>query len=316
VKAAGAFASLDAIAPLPAGDPTPEAKARDAAPTKRRPLAALTVAAALVLVGAAAAFYSMQRGSATTATTTLSNLGARGADAFGRAVVSGMSFVTEQIGLGRVVSADVASSDNVQPSAAPKSTTSVKKAAETGDQHHSTAAASAAPSGPDAAAPAHSEAPAGRAARSLPSTAPASESASATNGAPFRAFDLESATPSVPVDPNRETIVVRFDAIRTREELESMPIFSATTDGVSAPVALRPQLPRELPPTVKRTDLRLIELVISPVGAVESVKLLGAPRNVHDSMLLSAVKAWEFVPAVKDGVPVRYRKTITIAPRN
>jgi hypothetical protein len=46
------------------------------------------------------------------------------------------------------------------------------------------------------------------------------------------------------------------------------------------------------------------------------VKLVGAPRNVHDSMLLSAVKAWEFVPALKDGVPVRYRKTITIAPRN
>src|SRR4030095_6312976 len=122
------------------GAPTPEAKARDAATTKRRSLAAFAVAAALVLVSAAAAFYSMQRGAATTATTTLSDLGARGADAFGRAVVSGMSFVTEQIGLGRVVSADVASNDNVQPSAAPKSPTSVKKAIETGDQHHSTAA--------------------------------------------------------------------------------------------------------------------------------------------------------------------------------
>ena len=79
---------------------------------------------------------------------------------------------------------------------------------------------------------------------------------------------------------------------------------------------MRPQLPRELPPDVNRTELRLIELVISPLGTVESVKLIGDPRNVHDSMLLSAAKAWVFRPAVKDGVPVRYRKTVSVAPRS
>jgi hypothetical protein len=30
-------------------------------------------------------------------------------------------------------------------------------------------------------------------------------------------------------------------------------------------------------------------------------------------MFLSVAKAWQFQPALKDGVPVRYRKTIWIA---
>jgi hypothetical protein len=67
-------------------------------------------------------------------------------------------------------------------------------------------------------------------------------------------------------------------------------IYSPRSEGVSSPIAVRPQLPRELPPDVNRSELRVIELVISPLGTVESVKLLGDPRNVHDSMLLSAAK--------------------------
>jgi len=71
-KAAGPFASLDAIAPLPAGAPTPEEKERKAAAKKQRHSAALAAAAALVLVCAAAAFFRMQRASVLPASGTLS----------------------------------------------------------------------------------------------------------------------------------------------------------------------------------------------------------------------------------------------------
>jgi len=54
---------------------------------------------------------------------------------------------------------------------------------------------------------------------------------------------------------------------------------------------------------------------VSTAGTVESVRLLKAPRSVHDSMFLSAAKAWQFQPALKDGFPVRYRKTVWIAPQ-
>ena len=55
-----------------------------------------------------------------------------------------------------------------------------------------------------------------------------------------------------------------------------------------------------------------IELLIMPDGTIESVKLLDPPKTVHDWMLLSAAKAWLFHPARKDGVPVRYRKTVWV----
>lgn len=88
-------------------------------------------------------------------------------------------------------------------------------------------------------------------------------------------------------------------------------VYSAA-DGVRAPVSIRPQLPRDLPPNVSKDQVARIELVVLPDGTVGSVKLFGH-RNVHDAMFLSAVKAWEFKPAVKNGLPVAYRTTVWVA---
>jgi hypothetical protein len=90
-------------------------------------------------------------------------------------------------------------------------------------------------------------------------------------------------------------------------------IYSPGFEGVSPPVGLRPQLPRQLPDDVRRDDLARIEMTILEDGTVESVKLLGKRHTVHDAMMLSAAKAWEFQPALKDGHPVKYRKTVWMA---
>ena len=55
-----------------------------------------------------------------------------------------------------------------------------------------------------------------------------------------------------------------------------------------------------------------IELIILRDGTVGSVKLLSLPNNVHEAMFLSAVKAWEFSPAIRNGRPVSYRKTVWV----
>ena len=89
--------------------------------------------------------------------------------------------------------------------------------------------------------------------------------------------------------------------------------YSAGSTGVSPPVGVRPQLPMEVPGDIDRSTLSRIELLITQEGKVDSVKLLGAPRTVVDSMLLSAAKTWEFQPAMKDGQPVRYRKIVLVA---
>src|SRR3954454_349276 len=98
-------------------------------------------------------------------------------------------------------------------------------------------------------------------------------------------------------------------------ERDENTVFALGSEGVLPPVWVRPQLPRELPPNVKPEQLCRVELVVSENGTVESVKLLGVPHTVHDSMLLSAVKAWQFHPALKDGHSVRFRKTVWFVSR-
>ncbi len=89
-------------------------------------------------------------------------------------------------------------------------------------------------------------------------------------------------------------------------------IYNADSRDVIAPQFIRPQVPKELPSFEYGAHPPRIEVVVLRDGSVSSVKLLGAPRNVHDSMLLSAVKAWRFVPAMRDGAPVPYRMTISV----
>jgi hypothetical protein len=90
-------------------------------------------------------------------------------------------------------------------------------------------------------------------------------------------------------------------------------IYSVNTPSVVPPIGIRPKLARQLPPDFDPARLGRIELIISADGSVESAKLLGPPRTVNDGLFLSVAKAWTFQPALKGGVPVRYRKTIWVA---
>jgi TonB family protein len=92
-------------------------------------------------------------------------------------------------------------------------------------------------------------------------------------------------------------------------------VYSAGSNGVEPPIGIRPQLARELPTALKPEDLARVELVIGTDGSIESARLLDPPRNVIDSLVVSAAKAWSFEPAMKDGHPVRYRKTVWVRSR-
>jgi len=135
-----------------------------------------------------------------------------------------------------------------------------------------------------------------------------------TPPAPFEAFDLDqlpSTTAATSASDHPGDVPRDVEpAIAVNEDL---PVYSGESEEVSPPVGIGLQLPRELPSNVRAQDLSRIDLIVSPAGTVESVKLIGAPHNVHDSMFLSAAKAWKFQPALKDGRPVRYRKTVWVA---
>lgn len=98
----------------------------------------------------------------------------------------------------------------------------------------------------------------------------------------------------------------------TRETALAPVVYSRDDIDVQPPVMLHPQLP---PPFLVGSPsealVNRMELVVGPDGSVERVRLTNAPRRMVDMMLLSGAKLWRFTPAFKDGVPVRYRTTVS-----
>jgi hypothetical protein len=82
-------------------------------------------------------------------------------------------------------------------------------------------------------------------------------------------------------------------------------VYSQTDQNVEPPRLVSRPLPTRF--ASGGSDAATVEVVISPEGGVERVRLTSKPRRLVDVMELSAAKAWQFDPAVKDGQAVRYR---------
>jgi len=63
---------------------------------------------------------------------------------------------------------------------------------------------------------------------------------------------------------------------------------------------------RSVPPTGR------LEILVDRTGRVETVKLETPLNGYHDRMIVSAVKAWHYKPAVKNGKPVRFNLVMSI----
>ncbi len=275
----GVNATLDALAPLPS---VAEKKVTAAVRRKINPRIFRVAAAALIL-GVAAAVglrYALAAGAVEVDSgvpQAAAEVAVKASETVGDAVVKGISAVTERVGLGRLVSPDAAPSP--PPGSVPP------------------------PPDPTKAAPAvrRPVAPLKTAAtvaqvfdlEPLPIVESAGPSATASSSAGQRGSSSNGSLAGV--DP--------------------LAVYTSASADVMPPVSLNLPLTRELPPHLRREDLTRIELLIAMDGTVEWVRLVGQPQTVHDTMWLSAVKAWQFQPALRNGIPVRYRKTIWIAPR-
>jgi hypothetical protein len=75
-----------------------------------------------------------------------------------------------------------------------------------------------------------------------------------------------------------------------------------------------PRTSENLPgPTISSwtTRTNAMEVIVSPTGAVERVRLVTPPQRMPDMLVLGRAKVWKFTPARKDGKPVRYRLLLT-----
>jgi len=61
-----------------------------------------------------------------------------------------------------------------------------------------------------------------------------------------------------------------------------------------------------------RVRTSTIELVVSKSGTVERAKIYSTPAHWEDALLLSRAKMFQFVPAYRNGFPVRYRFVMNV----
>jgi TonB family protein len=91
---------------------------------------------------------------------------------------------------------------------------------------------------------------------------------------------------------------------------------TAGEPGVIAPVALSqpaPQMPPGLVALVKRLQRTgTIDIIIDEHGSVEDVIVKQSVNSAYDALVVAAARTWKYQPALKDGVPVRFIKTIHV----
>ena len=99
-----------------------------------------------------------------------------------------------------------------------------------------------------------------------------------------------------------------------REPRDSGKIFSGEDPTVSAPTAIKQELPRVPSTLVGRTrDRGLLELVIDEQGRVVNATIRSPIHPVYDTQLLVAAREWKYKPALVNGQPVKFRKMIQVA---
>jgi hypothetical protein len=131
-----------------------------------------------------------------------------------------------------------------------------------------------------------------------------------TLAAGFRDLSIAAATPP-PLPP----AVAMAPAAATAPPPPPPPmpprVYSTVDPNVIPPAALAQQLPPfQGIPVLSRQGV--LEIVIDETGVVESAVMRQQVTPSYDNQAIAATKSWRYRPATLDGVPVKYRKAISI----
>lgn len=148
-----------------------------------------------------------------------------------------------------------------------------------------------------------------------PARAPAARASRSNVGVTKSAAPAALFARSVPSSPAHGA----DDADATRpyvtEEVVVYPVesrvYSQEDPAVAPPALVFPKLPSQ-PKADSRPSDSYIEVVVDERGEVQRVRLRSTDASLNDRMLVSAVKAWRFEPAVKDGAPVKYTLRVPV----
>ena len=119
-------------------------------------------------------------------------------------------------------------------------------------------------------------------------------------------FDSDSA---YPLRSKLQQLVRRTEAARNATE---NAVYGATDGDVTPPRPLSRQFPEGVPSGIPAARIGTLDLIVGKKGDVEFVKLHTPMNRYHERMIVSAVKAWRYSPALREGKPVRFRLTISV----
>jgi hypothetical protein len=88
-------------------------------------------------------------------------------------------------------------------------------------------------------------------------------------------------------------------------------IFMPGDAGIVPPITVRQELP-SFPGQVPLEKQGMMEVIIDEAGAVEAAVMRQKVSPAYDALALGATRAWRYKPASLNGVPVKFRKFITI----
>ncbi|HMD36287.1 MAG TPA: energy transducer TonB [Vicinamibacterales bacterium] len=88
-------------------------------------------------------------------------------------------------------------------------------------------------------------------------------------------------------------------------------IFSILDSNVVPPFAIRQDLPK-YPGDVPIPKVGQIEILINEAGYVESAMIRVSVTAKYDELALNAAREWRYKPATINGMPVKYRKVISV----
>ena len=106
--------------------------------------------------------------------------------------------------------------------------------------------------------------------------------------------------PSMPVEPEPEQPAVPAP----------LRVYGPEDTNVVPPVIVRQSLPPFPSNLIGKGGT--LEVVIDEEGAVEAVTMRTSLNPSYDRLAVAAAREWEYKPALKDGVPVKFRKVVQV----
>jgi hypothetical protein len=92
--------------------------------------------------------------------------------------------------------------------------------------------------------------------------------------------------------------------------------YSAADDGITAPIAIDQRLPtmNTVMARIAQSSHRngLLDIIISETGEVVDAVIRQSLMPAYDALVTDSARHWKYRPAMNDGVPVRYVKTIAL----